>query len=140
MSSDIRLDAKVYQAIEQHCTQGDHFTETDELALALDEYARAWALLPDPQRAWEAATWIKIAMADVHFFAGRFAEAEAELDYALTCPGGLGNAYIDLRMGQVLFEQGQLEEARECLRDALDAAGEEIFDGEDDKYLALLRS
>jgi tetratricopeptide (TPR) repeat protein len=139
MASEILLDGRVYQAIQQHCTLGDQHTETDELELALAEYDQAWALLPDPQRAWEVATWIKIAIADVHFFAGRFPEALAELDYALTCPGGLTNPYIALRMGQSLYEMGRRLEARDCLLDALAAAGEEIFEGEDDKYLALAR-
>lgn len=140
MSADIQLDRKVFQAIEAHCAQGDHYTEADALDLALAEYEQAWALLPDPQRAWEVATWIKIAIADAFFFADRFAEAEAALDFALTCPGGLDNPYIDLRMGQVLYEQGEREEAQVCLADALAAAGEEIFEGEDDKYLALARA
>lgn len=136
MSSDIQLDHKTFKAIEAHCTQGDLHTESDEFDQALAEYAQAWALLPDPQRAWEAATWIKIAMADVYFFSGRFDEAEAALDFALTCPGGLANPYLELRMGQVLFEKGALDEARECLANALAQAGEEIFEGEDAKYLA----
>ncbi|MBV8049273.1 MAG: tetratricopeptide repeat protein [Paludibacterium sp.] len=139
MSSDIQLDAKTYQAIAHHCEDGDRLTEADQLDEALAAYRRAWDLLPDPQRAWEVATWIKVAIADVHFFAARFDEAIAELDYALTCPGGLSNPYIALRMGQALWELGQADEARECLRDALAAAGAEIFDGEDGKYLALAR-
>lgn len=139
MPSDIQLDAKTYQAIEQDCTEGDRLTEADDLDAALQAYRQAWARLPDPQRAWEAATWIKIAIADVHFFAGRFSESLAELDFALTCPGGLSNPYVALRMGQCLFELGQEEEARACLADALEAAGEEIFDGEAPQYLALLR-
>ncbi|WP_133680901.1 tetratricopeptide repeat protein [Paludibacterium purpuratum] len=139
MSSDIQLDAKTYQAIEQRCEAGDRLTESDDLAAALVAYQEAWDLLPDPKRAWEAATWIKIAIADAHFFAGQFDAAVAELDFALTCPGGLINPYIDLRMGQCLLELGQTDEARECLSDALAEAGEEIFEGEESKYLALAR-
>ncbi|WP_028535700.1 hypothetical protein [Paludibacterium yongneupense] len=134
MSSDIKLDAKVYQAIEQHCEQGDRHTEAGEYEPALAEYASAWNLLPDPQRAWEAATWIQIAIADAHFFAGRFPEAELALEFAQTCPGGLGNPYVDLRLGQVFFEQGDVRAARECLLRAYQAGGEELFEGEDDKY------
>lgn len=134
MSSEIKLEDKVYQAIEQHCDEGDRLTEADECDLALAEYHKAWALLPEPQRAWEAATWIQIAIADACFFEGRFQEAEQALEYAQTCPGGLGNAYLDLRMGQVLFELDDLEAARECLRRAWQSGGEELFEGEDDKY------
>lgn len=134
MSSDIKLDAKLYQEIEHCCAQGDGYTEAGEFDLALAEYARAWALLPDPQRAWEAATWIQIAIADACFFAARYPEAERALEFAQTCPGGLGNPYVDLRQGQVLFEQGEIEAARECLRRAFLAGGEELFEDEDDKY------
>jgi tetratricopeptide (TPR) repeat protein len=139
MSAEPQLDSALFKTIEAHCKQGDLHTEADAFDLALAEYEQAWALLPDPQRAWEAATWIKIAIADALFFAGRHAAAEEALDFALTCPGGLANPYLELRMGQVLFEQGEIGEAGECLANALEAAGEEIFDGEDDKYLALAR-
>lgn len=134
MSSDLKLDDAVYQAIEQHCAAGDRHTEADECDLALAEYRQAWALLPDPQRAWEAATWIQIAMADACFFAGRFDDAEQALEFAMTCPGGMGNPYVDLRLGQVLFEQGDLDAARECLQRAYEAGGEELFEDEDSKY------
>ena len=134
MTSDIKLDARVYQTIEQHCEQGDQHTEAGRYDAALAEYAQAWALLPDPQRAWEAATWIQIAIADACFFAGRYPQAETALEYAQTCPGGLGNPYVDLRLGQVLFELGERDAAQECLRRAWEAGGEELFEGEDDKY------
>jgi tetratricopeptide (TPR) repeat protein len=139
MSADIQLDGKLFKAIEAHCAQGDLHTEVDAFELALAEYEKAWALLPDPQRAWEVATWIKIAIADVYFFSGRLTEAETALDFALTCPGGLANPYLELRMGQVLFERGETGEARECLANVLAAVGEEIFEGEDEKYLSLAR-
>jgi tetratricopeptide (TPR) repeat protein len=134
MSSDLKLDNQVYQAIERHCTEGDRLTEAGDFELALAEYQQAWALLPDPQRAWEAATWIKIAIADACFFAERYVEAEEALSFAQTCPGGLGNPYVDLRLGQVLFEQGETEAARECLERAYQEGGEPLFEGEDDKY------
>lgn len=134
MSSDMTLDAKVYQAIEQHCAEGDRHTEADAFDLALAEYQQAWDLLPDPPRAWEVATWIQIAMADACFFAGRFQQAEQALEFAQTCPGGFGNPYVDLRLGQVLFELDETEAARECLQRAYQAGGEELFEGEDEKY------
>jgi len=134
MSSDIKLDDRVYQIIEQYCTEGDRLTEAGECDLALAEYGKAWALLPEPQRAWEAATWIKIAIADACYFADRFLDAQQALEYAQTCPGGLGNPYLELRLGQVLFELGHGEAASESLRRAYQAGGEELFDGEDEKY------
>jgi tetratricopeptide (TPR) repeat protein len=134
MASEIKLDDSVYQAIEQHCTEGDRLTEAGDFDPALAEYHKAWALLPDPQRAWEAATWIQIAIADACFFAARFQEAEHALAYAQTCPGGLGNPYIDLRLGQVLFELNEMDAACECLRRAYEAGGEELFEDEEDKY------
>jgi tetratricopeptide (TPR) repeat protein len=134
MSSELKLDNRVYQAIEQHCIEGDRLTEAGDFDPALAEYHQAWALLPDPQRAWEAATWIQIAIADACFFAERYQDAELALEYAQTCPGGLGNPYVDLRLGQVLFEQGEQDAARECLERAYQAGGEPLFEGEDEKY------
>jgi tetratricopeptide (TPR) repeat protein len=134
MASELIMDKAVYQLIEQHCAQGDAHTEADAFELALASYQQAWSLLPDPVRVWEAATWIQIAIADVYFFSARYAEAEQALEYAQTCPGGMGNPYVDMRLGQVLLEQGEQEAAHECLLRAYQSGGEELFDGEEQKY------
>jgi tetratricopeptide (TPR) repeat protein len=134
MTSEIKLDDKIYQAVEQLCAEGDRLTEADECDLALAEYQQAWSLLPEPVRSWEVATWIQIAIADACFFAERYAQAKQALSFALTCPGGPGNPYIDLRMGQVLFELGEMQLAHEYLRRAYQSGGAELFEGEDDKY------
>jgi hypothetical protein len=57
----------------------------------------AWMLVPEPQNKWEASTWILAATADAYFLSGFNTSALEALQYAMTCPGGvgLGGAILD---------------------------------------------
>ena len=56
----------------------------------------------------------------------------------MTCPGGLGNPFLHLRLGQVLLDQGHDDLAADELMRAYMGAGAEIFESEDGRYLRFL--
>lgn len=112
--------------------------EQEDLEGALAEYLKAWNLIPEPQSDWEASTWVIAAMADCYFFLGDDQEARRALEYAMTCPDGIDNAFLHLRLGQVLFELEELDEAADELMTAYKGEGKEIFEPEDAKYLEFL--
>jgi hypothetical protein len=56
------------------------------------------------------------------------------------CADAIGNAFLHLRLGQSQFELGSLDRAADELARAYMAAGREIFDSDDEKYLAFLRT
>ena len=56
----------------------------------------------------------------------------------MVSPDGQGNALIHLRLGQTSFELGDLDRAADELTRAYMAAGSEIFEDEDVKYVAFL--
>jgi hypothetical protein len=58
----------------------------------------------------------------------------------MTCPGGLGNPFLHLRFGQILFESGDHDLAADELIRAYMGAGDEIFENEDPKYLNFLKT
>ena len=122
------------------CAEGDRLAELQRFEDAIARYSEAWALVPEPQNEWEAATWIIAAIADAFFLRGDRDEARDALDYAMTCPGALGNPFLHLRRGQVLFDAGELDAAADELMRAYMGAGPEIFAREDDRYLAFLRT
>jgi hypothetical protein len=62
------------------------------------------------------------------------------LEYATTCPGAIGNPFLHLRFGQVLFDRGELDRAADELIRAYALEGEEIFANDDPRYLAFLRT
>ena len=104
------------------------------------EYNQAWKLVPDPKNDWEASTWILAVIADSCFHLGKFKSARSALDYDMTCPGAIGNPFLHLRRGQVLYEQNEPDAAADELMRAFMAEGYEVFENEDEKYLNFLAS
>lgn len=140
MSDDLELDPDVHAAITEHARVGDELAEAGRYEDALNEYNKGWELIPEPQNDWEAATWILGAIGDAAFLGGFFGSARRALEYAMTCPGGLGNPFLHLRLGEVLFETGEMDMAADELMRAWMGAGAEIYADEDPKYLAFLKT
>lgn len=107
---------------------------------AVAAYNKAWELVPAPRNDWNASTWILAAIADACFLGGFKTSAREALEYAMTCPGAVGNPFLHLRLGQVLLDAGQEDRAADELMRAYMGVGEEIFGAEDGRYLAFLKT
>lgn len=136
----LELDAEIHERIKVLCAGGDQLASAKRYEDAIAEYNKAWELVPDPKNAWEASTWILAAIADACFLAGYNGSARDALEYVMTCPGGLGNPFLHLRLGQVLYEANERDAAADELMRAYMGAGEDVFRTEDTKYLAFLRT
>jgi tetratricopeptide (TPR) repeat protein len=133
------LDDAIYNRICSLCEQGDAGLRAGKLLDAQGKYNEAWALLPDPKEEWEAATWIQTALGDLHFAEGQFDRALVALGIAIRCPGGLGNPFIHLRLGESAFELGNMKRADDELARAYMGAGRDIFKAENPKYFRRLQ-
>lgn len=138
--NQLELDDQTYSQIQLFSAKGDDFADAGKYDEALGKYNSAWELIPEPRTEWEASTWVLTAIADVAFKAGYLTSAREALDYAMLCPGALGNPFIHLRRGQVLFEQGEGDVAVQELLRAYMGGGDEIFSEDDPKYFLFLRS
>lgn len=138
MGNLLELDSKTHKAIQEFCSLGDKFANSRDFEAAIGEYNKAWELIPNPKNEWEAATWVLAAIADSAFLAEYKTSAREALEYAMTCPGAIGNPFLHMRYGQVLFDAGELNSAADELMRAYMGAGNEIFATEDPKYLAFL--
>jgi len=138
--SQLELDDKIYSQIQSFSAAGDDLADGGKYDEALGKYNLAWELIPEPRTEWEASTWLLAAIADVALKAGYLTSAREALDYAMLCPGAIGNPFIHLRRGQVLFEQAEMEAAVQELLRAYMGGGDEIFSEDDPKYLLFLRS
>lgn len=134
------LDAATHEQIKALCAKGDRFAEARAFDDAVTEYNKAWTLVPDPKNDWNASTWILAAIADAAFLGGYKTSALEALQYAMTCPGAVGNPFLHLRYGQVLFDSGEVDHAADELMRAYMGAGEKIFATEDTRYLEFLRT
>ncbi|MFF2120156.1 tetratricopeptide repeat protein [Kitasatospora sp. NPDC058184] len=122
------------------CQEGDALVGLGEFAEAKQRYLEALRLLPGDHRAWAAATWIYVAIGDVHFRLGVHDRAYKCFHNAVQCPDGLGNPYVHLRLGQTAFELGDHDRAADELIRAFMGGGPEIFEEDDPKYLGFLRT
>jgi tetratricopeptide (TPR) repeat protein len=134
------LPEAVYAQVKALSAEGDAHAESGAHDAALRCYADALRLLPEPWEKWKAATWLLAAIADVHFSAKRFVAVRDAVSDAMHCPGAIGNPFLHLRLGQACFELGELDRAADELIRAYMGAGDEVFEQEDDKYLAFLKT
>ncbi|WP_311198872.1 tetratricopeptide repeat protein [Paenibacillus hexagrammi] len=136
----MQLSDSTYSAIRDLCKQGDDLVKTGDLDAAKQNYMAALRLLPENHQKWEAATWIYVAVGDVHFRMEKYDKAFKCFFNAVQCPKGLGNPYIHLRLGQLYYEQENFEKAADELTRAYMGAGIEIFMEDDPKYLEFLET
>ncbi|WP_434989647.1 tetratricopeptide repeat protein [Xanthomonas melonis] len=138
-SNDLELDPQLYEDLKVFAASGDRLAAQGDFEKAIAEYNKAWKLLPEPKNNWEAATWLLAAIADACFLAGFTKSAYEALEYAMTCPGAIGNPFLHLRYGQVLFDSGEFDAAADELMRAYMGDGLEIFSAENDKYINFLK-
>ena len=135
-----KLPDDLRMMIDKLCQKGDQFAQIDQSDDALDQYEAAWELLPNPKNQWPAATWILMAAGDVYFERRDYVTASDTLREALEYPDGEGNPFIWLRLGQCLFEIGNLNGAADALETAFRMNGDELFADEDPKYINFLKT
>jgi len=133
------LPADLYAKVTLECEKGNELLKNKEYRDAEVAFIDALQMLPDPLDEWEATTWIIGSIGEVRFEQKRFEEALQAFTDAVSCPGGLGNPYLHLRLGQCQFEMGNLDKARNELTRAYMGGDTEIFKDEDPKYFDFLK-
>lgn len=134
----MELDKKVYAEIKKLSKEGNKLCDREAYQDAAAKFRLALQWVPDPKTIWEASTWLYMSLGDTLFLAGQYAEAVDCLCDALNCPDGNTNSFVLLRLGQVLYEMGELNKSKEYLLRAYMLEGKEIFDDEDDKYFSAI--
>jgi tetratricopeptide (TPR) repeat protein len=134
------LDDAIHARITKLSSQGDDLVTKGKYEQALERYKEALSLIPEPLTKWEACTWLLTAIGETYFFNADFEKARDALQSAMHCPGGIGNPLIHLRLGQTQFELGNTGRAKDELARAYMGGGEDIFDDEDPKYFALVKT
>lgn len=136
----MKLDDKLYLDIQRFIELGDDLAERNELEEALIRYQKAYDLLPEPKLDWQAATWILAAIGDTNYFMQDFEACKENMADAMKSPNGVGNPFLHLRLGQAHLELKNEEQAADELSRAYNIEGKAIFEEEDPKYLAFLKT
>lgn len=136
----VELPAPLYQRISELAEVGNRLAEDGQYQDAVAKYVEGLQLLPEPITDWDACTWLLVSIGDAHFLAGNHEQARVALTDAMHCPDAIGNPFIHLRLGQTQFELGHLDQAADELARAFMLEGLTVFEEEDPKYLAFLRT
>lgn len=137
----MEMTDELYARITALCAEGDALAEEDDgLADAKLKFEEALQLMPGDPLDWEMGTWIFCALGDMAYLSGDLAVAHEHFNSAVRGPGGLGQPFIHLRLGEIAFEDGRMDRAADELTRAYMGAGLEVFELEDPKYLAFLRT
>jgi tetratricopeptide (TPR) repeat protein len=134
------LPDSLYDEIQRLCEKGNVALDQLRYSDALTCFSNAWELLPSPRTDWDAAIWILAAIGDANFLFGNFAAMREPLMTAMQCEGAIGNPLLRLRLGQCLFELGELKEAANWLSGAFILEGKKIFGEDNPKYLIFVKS
>lgn len=119
--------------------EGDALAEQQDYEAALAKYRAAVGLVPTPFNEEEVSTVLLTAIGDVYFLMGEFEKADRAFTDVMLCPGAPASEYIRMRRGQIAFELGDKKKAKSELVVAYMNGGEEVFEGEDPRYLAFIR-
>jgi tetratricopeptide (TPR) repeat protein len=134
----MELTDEIYGQITRISEQGNEYMDERQYFKALQLFEKGLDLLPEPKRNWEAYTWLKASIADTYFHLKQFESCKEAAFDALNGVDALDNPFIYLRLGQSLFELGELDRAESELLKAYMLAGKEIFSEDDSKYEAFL--
>jgi tetratricopeptide (TPR) repeat protein len=134
------LNSKIHDKILEICSVGEKLSESENYPDAIIEYWKAFDLLPDPKLGWDAALWILAAIGDANFLNKDYVACRDNLSNAMHCPGGIGNPFLHLRLGQSWFELKNYEKSADELARAYMGAGYEIFESENPIYFKFLKT
>lgn len=132
------LDEELYQKVTVLSEDGNNHFDKEEWEQAIKLFYEALGLLPKPVTQWEAALWLNASIGDAFFQEGSYAAAKEALLDALNCPDGHNNPFVQLRLGETLYELDDTEGAKEHLLRSYMLEGIEVFEDEDAKYLSFL--
>lgn len=107
---------------------------------AIAFYNDAWKCVPEPKTQWENSAGLLATVGDAAFRGSFFRSGVGALRYALQCPGGATNPFVQLRLGQCEFELNRPAKAAEHLGKAYALAGAAIFSDEHPKYFDILKA
>jgi|TARA_B110000116_G_scaffold268621_1_gene283031 tetratricopeptide (TPR) repeat protein len=117
------------------CASGYREYDQQRYSEALRLFYQAWLELPKPQSSWPESTWVLSSIGDCYFRLQQFEQGCESLTSALHCPAGQQSPFIQLRLGECQHELKQPILACKHLRKAYDMGGNNIFNGQDQKYL-----
>lgn len=110
-----------------------------EYTKSIDILKQALSLIDNPIYESKYAFQLFANIGENYFLQNKLEDSLEYFGYAIKSYGGLGEPAIHLRIGQIRYEFGQMEKAKDELMRAYMGGDILIFDGIDSKYFDLIR-
>jgi tetratricopeptide (TPR) repeat protein len=133
------LPDELFAQLEAISDEANRLAEENRFEPALQEFQKAWALLPEPRIEWSAAVWILGSIGEMQFLLQRYEDARKTLQTLMdNVEDAKTTGLLCMRLGQSLFELGERSTGSDWLSKAYAIEGAELFEGEDPKYLEFV--
>ena len=104
----MELSDELYAQITKHTDIGEHYFEEGKYRKSLEEYKKAFELIPEPKTNWEASVWTLAAIGDAHFMLREFVSALKIFEQLMNEYHEEENPFTRVRYVQCLWRQEML--------------------------------
>ncbi|MGG7670810.1 hypothetical protein ACQ4OC_19575 [Yersinia sp. J1] len=126
---------KLEETIVSTVEKGNELHDGKSYEGALDEYNKAWGLLPEPKLEWEIAGWIAACIYSAYFDMAAFPKAKEWAEVALQTRGSDIDTAPLIDLGMVCYELEQYDESYKYFDDAYNYGKARAFKERPKKYL-----
>jgi len=131
-------DKILIQKISDISKNAKRLTLKGNYQASIKEYQKGLDILGEQAMKSKYAVMLFSGIGEAFFLEKKWEDALAYYGYAVKSEGGLGEPLIHLRLGQLRYELGQMEKAKDELMRAYMGGGDLMFEGEDSKYFDLV--
>lgn len=126
---------KLEEIIVSTVEKGNELHDGKSYEEALDEYNKAWGLLPESKLEWEISGWIAACIYSAYFDMAVFQEAKKWAEVALQTRGSVIDTAPLIDLGMVCYALEQYNESYKYFDDAYSYGKARAFKERPKKYL-----
>lgn len=135
------ISEELSERIEELSEQGNDLFDEEKFRECIKVWSEALALIPHPQNLYGETFWLETSIGDCYFMLNEYEQSQVHF---LNAKGNIEtnayeNPFVMLRLGELFFEFGHFNEAKEFLLRAYMLEGEELFETEEEQYFNFLK-
>lgn len=123
------------EIIVSRVEKGNELHDVKSYEEALDEYKKAWELLPDPKLGWEVSSWISACIYSAYFDMAAFKKSKEWAEITLQTRGSDIDTAPLIDLGMVCYELEEYDESYKYFDDAYSYGKARAFKERPKKYL-----
>lgn len=127
------------EEVKRQVVEAERYEREGNLEKAVRLYISAFFQIPEPVTEADRMAEVCAKIGELSFQQRDARHALEYFTWAVQSKGGLGEPHIHLRLGQLRYERGEVQRARDELMRAYMGAGPEIFAAEDPRYYEAIR-